>query len=109
MTHDGFSDPHHSGPPLHLAVQLDVVFARQLELAVSSDAEHAQPRRGEPHVVAVADPHIANAPGYEETTARVDAEGPHVMRERIGAVNAPRFAGRLVDGENGNAVFTAGE
>src|SRR5690606_9203190 len=80
---------------------------REFELAVGTDAEHAEPRRGKAHLVAVARPHVADAGGHEQAPAGVDAERPYMVGERIDALDPARLAGRLIDGEYGNAVFPA--
>lgn len=98
----------HSGPELLLfRARLDLVFAREGELAVAADAVHDDGggKRGDVH--AFADRHRPDRSGDEDPRRWIDPEGAQVIGVSVSVLDQRRLAAALIDGKDRDRVLAA--
>src|SRR5262249_14192288 len=100
---------HHPAPELAGLAGIDVVFAREGELAVRADAVDRQPGGERPDPVSFAHRHRPDARGDEQPPARIDAEGAQMNAAAVDGLDQFRLAGARVDREHRDAVVAAVE
>jgi hypothetical protein len=91
-----------TGPELHEAAGVDVVFSRERQLAIIADAINDEGGR---QCRAVAHRHRQDAGCDQQFSGRIDGEGAKVNGVRLDVLNQRGLAGGLVDGERCDIVL----
>src|SRR3954467_3612188 len=104
---DHDSERDHAHPEHQGLADIDVVLARELELAVGADAENGQPRLHRAHLVAIAHVDRQVMLRDQQAAARVDMEGARMDAARLDVLDRLRLAGALIDRIDDDAVLAA--
>ena len=100
---------NHTHPEHSLVADVDIVFAREGQLAVIADAEQREAGRYCPDRIAVPHIHRQIVLRDQNAAARVDVKGAGVDLLRLDVLDRSWLAGGLIDRIHDDAVFTTPE
>src|SRR6266566_6631485 len=100
---------HHPAPELRRLAGVDVVFARETELAIGPDAIDGEACAERLDGVPFANQQRLNARCNQQAPRGIDSECPELDAVAIDILDQGRLAGFLIDGVDRHVVLAAGE